>query len=525
MGSRWLRSYTVVGYPRVVRPGWFEPMFSLRFPVTLVLSMAPVDNDQAVKSLNRRLVWSLGAHQAAQASGRLEAADAQTAREDAEKTRTEVARGETRLLEIGLTVTVWGRSPEELEDHCRLLESLCQSLLMVVRSLRFQQIVGLRRLGPLGAPADKVREMDSLAWGTVFPFSSREVLHERGQVMGLNPHSQSLIVVDRFRLASPHSITIGWSGGGKSYAAKLEAVRSRYRGLAVSVIDPEGEYAVLERVGAQIWRIGDVHPPGLPFDPFVVGPGTWEDRERQADFLVRLLTRLSPELMGDYGALVQDAIWSAVQGSRRFASMAPVASAITPQQFEAALAKSNPSAAARFSRAYARWQSVVGPAPPPVSNRFAVYDLSRLTEQMKSAVYLALGEWTLRGLDGEGRQLVIFDEAWHLLTDSDSARYLEELFRRARKRGAAIALVTQDVSDFVRSRSAEVCLRNAPLVWLFRQHAESLHELGQLLHLHVGELERVAQAGIGEGLMIVGEDHVPFRVVASPYEHAWLAQS
>lgn len=35
------------------------------------------------------------------------------------------------------------------------------------------------------------------------------------------------------------------SGAGKSYLAKLEALRSLYTGVEVAVIDPEDEYARL----------------------------------------------------------------------------------------------------------------------------------------------------------------------------------------------------------------------------------------------------------------------------------------
>ena len=47
------------------------------------------------------------------------------------------------------------------------------------------------------------------------------------------------------------------SGAGKSYLAKLEALRSLYAGIEVAVIDPEDEYRLLaETVGGAYVHLG-----------------------------------------------------------------------------------------------------------------------------------------------------------------------------------------------------------------------------------------------------------------------------
>ncbi len=144
--------------------------------------------------------------------------------------------------------------------------------------------------------------------------------------------------------------------------------------------------------------------------------------------------------------------------------------------------------------------------------------MSRLTEKMKAAAYLALTEYIARTVAEVPRQLVVFDEAWHLLNDQNTALYLESLYRRARKWGTALALLTQDIGDFTRNKAAEVCLRNSPIVLLLRQHPESLAEVTQLMRLEVGEVELLNFAQRGQGILIVGDDHVPLNVLAAPHE-------
>ena len=58
------------------------------------------------------------------------------------------------------------------------------------------------------------------------------------------------MLVDRFARANFNSVVLAYCGAGKSYAAKLEALRLLYRGVQVFILDPEDEYhALCEAVG------------------------------------------------------------------------------------------------------------------------------------------------------------------------------------------------------------------------------------------------------------------------------------
>jgi type IV secretory pathway VirB4 component len=59
------------------------------------------------------------------------------------------------------------------------------------------------------------------------------------------------------------------SGAGKSYLAKLEALRWLYQGVQVLVVDPENEYARLtQAVGGAYLRLGH---PGVHLNPLDLG--------------------------------------------------------------------------------------------------------------------------------------------------------------------------------------------------------------------------------------------------------------
>lgn len=524
IGGQWTRSYRIVGFPRRVEPGWFEPFLRFPWPITVNIFTEPLENREVLPEMNRRLLLNRGIEEANQSLGRLSDPGRKTAIDDTEQLRTLLVRGDTRLFGTGILLTVWASSLEELDFVSDLLESQAAGMMILLRLLRYRQIEGIRRVIPLGVPMEALRDMDSHAWATLFPFTSQDFIHPRGIVYGINGKTRSLVIVDRFQMPSPHSITIGWSGSGKSFSAKLEAMRARYWNIPVSILDPEGEYHVLEEAGADIWRVGDVERGRFPFDPFQISHEDSDDVvERHADFLIRFILRLQPQAqvyaMGLHqvmGSFIKDH----AKKKRTFHRGDTIC---TAEKFLQRVSELIPHAHLLVESAVVRWYAVSGQIGN--ASAFQVFDLSRLTSQMKSAAYLALTEWLSRNTRTISRQLVIFDEAWHLLTEADTATYLEELFRRARKWGTAISLITQDIGDFTRNRAAEVCLRNAPIIQLMRQHPESLREISELLHLHEGELEIIQQASPGEGLLMVGDDHIPIRVIASPMETKWLMKN
>jgi hypothetical protein len=512
----------VIGYPRQVYPGWFDSLLRFPYPLTIAFYQGPLPPQVVLRSMKRHLLWNRGLDSAIKAQGRLADPAVETAIEDAERIRQKLTRGDARILETSLHMTLWAPTLEELNDATQMLQNVCESLLVTMRPLHFRHIQGLKWTLPMGDAPGAVREMESDTWATLFPLVSEEIVHPKGILWGINPQNRSLVLVNRFVMPSPHSITIAWSGAGKSYAAKLEALRSRYYELPVYIVDPEGEYKVLENVGAHIWSVGQ--PGGsFPYDPLKLTVDT-EDWEQDSDFLIRFLSRLIPDSEHRLKMVLPPVLWDfwnrnekgGWQVNPKILDLVDILDEVRTR---------DPELAEQLTMVIVRWRTLIGNTVSiPTNLHFQVFDLSRLTTAMKNAAYLALSEWLTRETSRGSRRLIIFDEAWHLLTDNESAKYLESLFRRARKWGTALSLVTQDMNDFVRSQAAEVCLRNAPIVMLLKQHPESIKQVREYLRLHDGEVGQIAQAGVGEGLLMVGDEHVPLRVVASPEEDRLLHQ-
>src|SRR5690606_11864343 len=182
-----------------------------------------------------------------QQHGRLLDPGAEVAAEDAQDLASRIARGQAKLFRASIYLTVHAGTQEDLDDACAEVRSLAASLLLDARQVAFRQPQGWVSSLPLAYDNLGVaRTFDTPALAAAFPFTSPDLTAELGPttvLYGANAASASLVAWDRFAQPNHNSTIIASSGAGKSYLAKLEALRSLYAGVEVAVIDPEDEYA------------------------------------------------------------------------------------------------------------------------------------------------------------------------------------------------------------------------------------------------------------------------------------------
>jgi len=125
---------------------------------------------------------------------------------------------------------------------------------------------------PLGVDAlGQRRAFDTDALAASFPFASAELSAAIGVLYGTTASGTGLVSWDRFAQDNHNSVILARSGAGKSYLAKLEALRSLYQGIEIAVVDPEDEYRRLaETVGGAYVHLG---APGVRVNPFDLDAG------------------------------------------------------------------------------------------------------------------------------------------------------------------------------------------------------------------------------------------------------------
>jgi type IV secretory pathway VirB4 component len=169
-----------------------------------------------------------------------------TAYSDLEQLRDSLQQAQERIFDVGLYLTIYGNTREEIDKTESEVRSILESRLVYIRPALFQQEQGFRSVLPLATDELNVHtKLNSAPLSSIFPFISFDLTSDRGILYGINRHNSSLILFDRFSLENYNSVTFAKSGAGKSYTTKLEILRSLMFDTEVIVIDPEREYEYL----------------------------------------------------------------------------------------------------------------------------------------------------------------------------------------------------------------------------------------------------------------------------------------
>ncbi len=126
---------------------------------------------------------------------------------------------------------------------------------------------------------------------------------------------------------------------------------------------------------------------------------------------------------------------------------------------------------------------------------------------------------------------VAVDEAHALLAHAVTARFLEELLRSGRKRGAGVLLLTQAIGDLLgahadpdAARATRAALANAAAVFLMRQQNQrEVAMVRALYRLGAEEARLLTTCGRGEGLLVEGRRRASVLVDVPLAMHAAFA--
>lgn len=81
-----------------------------------------------------------------------------------------------------------------------------------------------------------------------------------------------------------------------------------------------------------------------------------------------------------------------------------------------------------------------------------------------------------------------------------------------------LLLINQEVEDLFNSRAGKSVLANSAYTVLFRQKPSVIRNISDAFHLSPSEREHLLSANVGEGLLIMEDEHSKIKVLASPEE-------
>lgn len=190
---------------------------------------------------------------------------------DIEELRGHIVQGTEKMFNVGVYVTLQGQSEAEVEEIENTVKSILEGNMIYIKPATYRHYEGFESALPLGLDRLEVSTLlNSSTASSLFPFVSQDFSTDTGIMYGVNLHNNSLLIFDRFSLPNANACCFGTTGSGKSFAIKLEVLRSLIFDTQVLVIDPENEYArIATSIGGESFNISvssghNINPFDLP---------------------------------------------------------------------------------------------------------------------------------------------------------------------------------------------------------------------------------------------------------------------
>lgn len=534
LNQSYFRTYFVASYPRFVTPNWLEPLVSFEHSLIVSMFIYPTRSAGVLDDLKRKIAEMEATLQTDMDRGRAVDPSIAVALEDARQLQEQLVKGAERFFQYSLYISIPAKSPLELENKSQLVESTLGSISITVHPTTLQIKDGFNTCLPLGQDMLYLtHNMDTTSLATTFPFASSEITSKEGVMYGINEHNDSLIIFDRFSQENYNSVVFATAGAGKSYAIKLEIVRSLMFGTEVIVIDPEKEYqALAEAVGGNYISFSTNSPVKInPFDLPSFGQSTSSEDNLSSKILT--LTGFLKLVLGDLNPTEAALLDRALNTTYRLKGITnQLNSNYSPQQIplmedlykvligmEESVAA---SLAIRLERFIKGSLAGIFSAQSNISlnNPFTIFSVRDLPDQLRPlAMYLILDFVWTKITHSLKKRLLVVDEAWYMMKNPDSANFLVEIVKRARKYYLGVTTISQDVEDFLGQDRGKEIISNSAMQILLKQAPASIKLLAETFNLSQGETRLLLSAGVGQGLFFASNAHVAMRVVASENEH------
>ena len=99
----------------------------------------------------------------------------------------------------------------------------------------------------------------------------------------------------------------------------------------------------------------------------------------------------------------------------------------------------------------------------------------------------------------------------YLLTQTESsARFLQQIYKRARKWGGVPTGITQNVEDLLSSKESRGIINNCDFIMMLNQSPLDRQELAAMLNISETQMSYITNADYGQGLLYTGKSIVPF---------------
>lgn len=564
LGGMYAATLVAVAFPDQVANGWLEDVLhfshgGVRRRVTMHIE--PVAPAKAIGEISRKLLdlqtnigWS-------QRRGMRPEVNVELGYEDAEMLRQEVARGQTRIFDLTLAVTLMSPDLKELQEAVVLLKQAAAGFSLVLRETWLEEQAAFRSTMPLNQPVvRRVRPVPTIPLATTFPFTAGELLHEKGELWGLNLSTGNAVIVDPRRYSPAHLLMVAQTRSGKSFVIKVLATQALFTpDEDVMVLDPSPAIDYerwTKRMGGVYARfaVGSddrINPCEimLPADMTKIDDDMVRPVTAKVAFLKALFGLMAypkgdapPEEMAlvekplfdmyaecgmtdEWQSIVDDAALTVIPKAKRSPTLKDALRllAATPG-LEHLAVKLRPYVDGTLDM-------FAGETTVDMDGRLTVFNVYNLVqgqqEYLQAVAYAMISEFVRwRLAKARRRALVVVDEGHVMFRREDTALFISRLYRMAGKQGGRVALATQGITDLLgdpktgmkapgESEARSVLTNTGITILLRNDKVPDLDLLQNTYGLTDAEKKLLRSAQPGHGIVIAGNDRALVRILAT----------
>jgi len=526
LGDKIVRTFFVISYPRYLSEGWFAPIINMDKIIDISIVINPISTERVLRQFQKKVAEVQSQINSRVQKGLVRSPMLDTALNDLESLRDDLQQAQEKLFDVGLYISIFGQDASALDRLENEIRSILEAKLVYIKPAIFQQEQGLITVFPFGTDRLNIySKLNTSPLSSIFPFISFDLTSDKGVLHGINRHNSSLVLFDRFSLENYNSVTFAKSGAGKSFATKLEILRTLMFDTEVIVIDPEREYEQLATsIGGRYFNISLNSEHHI--NPFDLPPV--RDDESPADVLrsntiqlVGLFRIMFGGLTPEEDAMIDRAITETyalkdITPDSDFTNVDPP----LMSDFELVLrgTEGTDTLVQKLSKyTGGSWAGFINqPTNVDINQKLIVFSIRDMEDELKPIAMYIVTHFIWNAVRFElKKRLLVVDEAWWMMRSEDTASFLYSMVKRGRKYYLGVATITQDVDDFLNSPYGKPIITNSSIQLLLKQSPTSVDKLQEVFNLTNEEKYLLLESGVGEGIFFAGLKHVAIKVIAS----------
>ena len=526
------KTFFVYAYPNFLEWNWLSPIINWDTKFDMSLYIYPIDSAFIQKYLRKRLT-QLNSERNINAEKWLVNDPWINAQiQDVEELREKLTRGQEKYFHFWLYITLYAETEDKLNKIWKDVETILAWRNVLQKQSFLRSEAWFISTWPFARDELWVYRNISTWWlSTTFPFSSSTLSHDDWILYWVNTHNNSLILYDRFKSENANMCVFAKSWGWKSFAVKLEILRSLMMWTDVIVIDPENEYrALVDTVWGTYLDVSLNSRERInPFDlPLWVKDKDIKPWDLLRDAIVNLLWLMNLmlwKLNWNESSIMEKAIittynlkWITLEDDsiewKEIPTMKDLYSVLETMDW----ARDVTQRLEKYTTWIFSWlfSELTNISLKEWLQVFSVRDLDDILRP--TAMYIILSYIWNRVRSSNKKRLLVIDEAWNIMQHEDSAKFLFGLVKRARKYNLWVTTITQDVEDFLWSSYWKPIVTNSSIQLLLKQSPASIDALQNVFKITDQEKYILLNSAVWQWLFFAGSEHVGIQVISSYYE-------